>query len=283
MCIGTPIAFYAAEELDMNAKITSFITIIAAAGILTLASCANPAAPRLGDPDEPDTGISADPESGLVAGLDLEGDAILSNPDVIVSEGVEWTAGLSGNAMRGDEDGDYIRIADEALPELTSSGTVEAWVNPETNTAWAGILHKGQEIDFSDESWSLQYDGGKKPRFYLYGESKSTYVTANLVLTTGEWHHLAAAWTVDESDALTVTLYVNGVAEATKTVADFGPVKDSAGDLIIGSQLPEPLTGGLASYGHVTFRGLIDVVRLYDVERSAAEIQADYDALAPAP
>ncbi len=91
----------------MNAKLTvNTMMILTGLLILSLASCANPMNPGLSqiETPEPETGISEDPATGLIAGLPFEGDAILNNPDVVVSDGVEWVSSLSGNAMRGEED-----------------------------------------------------------------------------------------------------------------------------------------------------------------------------------
>ena len=266
----------------MNAKLTvNTMMILTGLLILSLASCANPTNPGLSvvETSEPETGISEDPATGLIAGLPLEGDTILNNPDVVVSDGVEWVGGLSGNAMRGDEDGDFLRITDGALPELTSTGSVEVWVYPETNTAWAGILHKGQEINFSDEAWSLQYEGGKKVRFYYYGETGNMTITAGSVLTENEWHHLAVTWDWD-GDTTELKLYIDGVLNQSVSATGKGPVKDSNGDLIVGSQLPEQYN---ASYGHLTFMGLIDEISLFNRMRTAEEIETAYQVYFPAP
>ncbi len=267
----------------MNAKLTVYtIMILTGVLILSLASCANPSGLNIVVQEEPSTGIDTDPETGLIAGLPLEGDAIINNPDVVVSDGVEWVGGLSGNAMRGDEDGDFLRITDGALPELTIAGSVEVWVLPEGANYYTGVLHKGQETDFSDEAWSMQFHADRKPYFYFVGETgTSVSLMAPDQIPLDTWSHLAATWICDETnDTTVIKLYVNGVESVSKEVTSVGPARDSTGDLLIGSQLPEQYN---ATYGHLTFIGLIDEVSLYDVERTAEEIEAAYQVYFPAP
>lgn len=289
----------------MNAKLKlNIILILTGILILSLVSCTNPAGPDLSklqdtvneeetgeteiidepivepEPEpEPETGIVSDPDTGLIAGLSLEGDAILINPSVVEIQGVEWVPGISGNAMSGDADGDFLRIADGELPELTVSGSVEAWVYPEENIAWAGILHKGHLTNFADEAWSLQYDGNKRPYFYFVGESGSAEVRAPDQLSLNTWHNLTATWVYNNSTNETIiTLYIDGSEAGTVTKTGIGPARDTDGDLIIGSQLPDPK----GSYGHITFRGLIDEVALYEVTRTPEEIEAVYLQYFPA-
>lgn len=282
----------------MNAKLKlNIILILTGILILSLVSCTNPAGPDLSKLQdavneeepivdaEPETGIVSDPDSGLIAGLSLEGDAILGNADVTVSDGVEWVEGLSGNALRvdrtDDPNGDFLRIDDESgiVPEFTTAGSVEVWVYPETNAPWAGILHKGESTSFTDESWSLQYNGGNVPIFNLNSETTGTSVSSGLVLEVNKWHHLVATWNIDEFGDLTLNFYVDGNLEGTSTVAGFGNVKDSDGDLIVGSQLPVAYNSG---YGYISFLGLIDEISLFDRMRSSEEILASYHQYFPA-
>lgn len=270
----------------MNAKLKlNIILTLTAILILSLASCSNPAGMDLSKiqgtgSEEPETGIVTDPATGLIGGLPLEGDAILSNPAVTVSDGAEWVEGLSGNALRidrnEDPNGDFLRIDEESgiLPEFTTAGSVEVWVKPEANASWAGILHKGELTNFTDESWSLQYNGSNQIMFNLNSDTKNASLNTGLVLVVDEWHHLAATWDVDETNTLTLKIYIDGVQEgSTLTVSDFGSVKDSDGDLIVGSQLPVAYNSG---YGYISFLGLIDEISLFDRMRSSEEILAAY-------
>ena len=291
-------------------RINIKLTVLAVFSVLflLLVSCNNPvnrslaAIDQTADEPAPETGIITDSATGLIAGIPLDGDTLLSYPGVSASldaEGVpsiEWVEGLSGSALKNDEDGDYIRIADGTLPELTVSGTVEVWVKPEGNTYYAGILHKGENPDvapgwyFVDETWTMLFHDDLKPYFFAVCENGAGDITtiglkADNEIELNQWSHLAASWNYDEiSGETSIKLFVNGVEVPVTIEADYnivdvipnnvGPVRDTDGDLIIGSQLPEEYN---SNYGHFTFIGLIDEVSLYNVERSAEEIRADYE------
>ena len=285
-------------KLKMNMKL-SIITITAIL-LLALASCTNPVSSSLSAADPvpvPETGIDVDSAIGLVAGLTLDSDILLSYPGVSVSEDaegnatIEWVEGLSGTALKGDENGDFIRIADGTLPELTVAGSVEVWVKPELNAVnyYTGILHKGDNPEvitpewyFVDETWTMLFHADSKPYFFVVTESEDGTVTpvslmADTAIVKGEWSHLAATWIYDElSKDTVIKLYVNGEVVVSKTLNGIGPVRDTDGDLIIGSQLPVPYNGS----DYYTFKGLIDEVSLYNVARSADEIMADYQVYA---
>ena len=268
----------------MNSIVRKTSAITAGLLLMALASCNNPTGPRF--TAEPSTGIKSDTSTGLIAGLDMEGDAILSNPDAFVSSTVSWEAGLSGNAMRGDEDGDFVRITDGAFPETPFTGSIEVWIFPEhssNDNRSGGILHKGDETDFSDEAWSLQ-NWQTEEIVFLYSPASNpdTYkmVKADRRISVEKWHHLAATWSCDtESGDVELKLYIDGALNQSRTFKGIGPMVDSEGDVLIGSQLPEPHT--TSSFGHMTFQGLIDEISIYSYARSAEEILADYQIYVP--
>ncbi len=285
-------------KLKMNKKLS--ISAISTLLFLTLVSCNNPVNSRLSAADPapaPETGIYENPAIGLVAGISLDSDILLTYPGVSVSEDtdgnatIEWVEGLSGSALKCDENGDFIRIADGTLPELTVSGSVEVWVQPDLNAVnyYTGILHKGDNPEvitpewyFVDETWTMLFHADSKPYFFVTCENEEETVTpvslmADTAIIKGEWSHLAATWNYDELSKNTViNLYVNGEIAVTKTMNGIGPVRDTDGDLIIGSQLPVPYNGS----DYYTFKGLIDEVSLYNVTRTAEEIMADYQEYA---
>lgn len=284
-------------ELKTNIKLS--IISMSALLLLILASCSNPMMTNLAAAAN---GINTDTAAGLIAEISLDGDALLSHFGVSVSENadgsasIEWVEGLSGAALKTDEDGDFIRIADGTLPELTVSGSVEVWVKPEVeaDNYYTGILHKGDNPELNkdiwayvDEAWSLQFNDDCIPAVAIICESEddngdqvltNVGLASDKAITKGEWSHLAATWIYNETtEETTVKLYVNGAEVSSKTVSGAGPVRDSDGDLLIGSQLPEEYND---DYGHFTFKGLIDEVSLYNHVRTAAEIQADYELFA---
>ena len=75
----------------MNAtKTGKAMILIAGALIMLLTACTNPAGPSLNLGNntpviEDLDGIVSNPATGLIAGMDLEGDNLLTNPDVTVT------------------------------------------------------------------------------------------------------------------------------------------------------------------------------------------------------
>ncbi|MDX9799990.1 MAG: LamG domain-containing protein [Spirochaetia bacterium] len=213
-------------------------------------------------------GIVTDPVNGIAAGLSLDGN-ITAESNAVINGGIEWVPGISGQGIRMDTDGEFISLPDSDAIDLIGEGSVEVWVYPEAYTSFAGILHKGVELDFSDEAYSLQYWTSYFPSMLLYNEAGSSkQITASSALSLLTWHHLAATW--DETE---FSFYVDGVLIGTQDMTDFHPVRNSAGDLIIGSQLPAQYN---ASFGHLTFRGIIDNVTLYSRALTPEEVAHNY-------
>ena len=261
----------------MTMNRTNIIYILLAFVVL-LASCQNPAGhnlldPRNNEPPAPPATVEMDEATGLIAGMEMEGDILPEDP-VITGGDIAWVEGISGNALETDTDGEFLRIPDGEIAEPGLTGTIGVWVYPYEHVAFAGILHKGQETNFSDEAWSLQYWSGYKPSILLYNEAKQRkQLTLDAALTTNEWHYLAVTW--DENE---VRFYLNGVLAKSASMVGFGPVRNSDGDLLIGSQLPVPYN---ATYGHLTFRGRIDEVQIYDRALDEQDIVDHWTALAP--
>jgi len=153
-----------------------------------------------------------------------------------------WGYALSFNGANS-----YLSIG--AAP-LTNSWTAEFWVNRlnSTNTA-AAVLDDGIT------SLRLeQFNGTKLVGFTKYGVADYTF---NYTAPTNTWVHLAFV-----SDKTNTYLYVNGVAQDTNanTVA-----------------LPLRVFGAVTNGSKVNsaIKGTVDEIRIWNVARSAADIQAD--------
>ncbi|NUQ02060.1 MAG: LamG domain-containing protein, partial [Armatimonadetes bacterium] len=103
-----------------------------------------------------------------------------------------------------------------------------------------------------------------KPSFAVPLTNWSHHLVAPEPLPTGRWVHLAGTF-----DGQTIRLYVDGVEQAS--TARVGPLKPSSRPLWLGSY----------EAGHrAHFTGLLDEVKLYDRALGAAEVRAQYEALA---
>jgi hypothetical protein len=228
------------------------------------------------------TGVIVDEENGVVAGLSL--DQNLDPDDQVQMYGdPQWVQGIDGSGMQFDAPGEYLLLPDsDALDLDGESASIEVWIHPYTNLIAAGIVHKGTEPDYSDESFSLQYNQAGQIALILTNMAgKHTYIISNEPrLPVNTWHHLVAAW-----DRTNVWLYVNGAEVLSKLYyqngwksslpADFAPIFKSDGDVMIGSQVPfEPAD-------RYRFDGIIDNVFLYNRLLTPDVVFARYQELQP--
>ena len=230
---------------------------------------------------EPEAGaLVQNEEQGLVAGINLNEN--IENEESITSNGdIGWIEGLEGKALLLDEDGEFISLPDSDVLDLLGGGSVSVWVYPVKHINFAGILHKGIETDFSDEAWSLQYWSAYKPSMILYNEAGvKMQITSDSSLELNTWHHLTASWGFDSSDGVDkFKFHVDGEKKGELAISSFLPLRNSPGELIIGSQLPESHSG---TYGHITFRGAIDNILIYNrllTEEEITDIYNEYSGL----
>ncbi|MGE4299421.1 MAG: LamG-like jellyroll fold domain-containing protein [Desulfovibrionaceae bacterium] len=192
-----------------------------------------------------------------------------------LSGDVTTTYGKTGNGLSFDGSNDYVKIAADPSLNLTTNGTLMAWVYLTGFHEWMGIIHKGDSTSgtyFNDEAYSLQFYSDRRILLlarinntsnneYIYTNTPNTYVPLN------QWTHVAGVWDPDG-----MRIYFNGVQvreDTTKT-----PVcRITDGDVQIGSQ-----GDSTSGWGTLSFEGVIDGVGIYPRTVSQAEIQAYYDA-----
>lgn len=143
----------------------------------------------------------------------------------------------------------------------TNARTFEAWVYitavPSSNIT---ILDYGTSAAGSRNT--LIIDPSAKLNFLSGGTNGNLSSPANSV-TVGQWVH--AAFVIDNGVGYT---YVDGVQVATGNLS--GVNTPSGGDNL---KIGQRVTGG-----NIPFNGIIDEVRVWDVARTQAEIQADMNA-----
>ncbi|UCE17301.1 MAG: VCBS repeat-containing protein [Gemmatimonadota bacterium] len=164
-------------------------------------------------------------------------------------------------------------ISCPAAPSLniTEALTVEAWIHPVSwgeifNLGFGRILDKGgcvlylvgTHAAFNDNSLILQL---------FHDDGSSSYaLTPVQSIVLDDWQHIAATYNGATS---TVRIYLNGEEQTlSQPTLPSGILRDNGADnLFIGSDV---------SLG-LTFEGLIDEVRLWNVVRSTEDIQAHRD------
>jgi hypothetical protein len=142
--------------------------------------------------------------------------------------------------------------------DLSSGGSVEFYVNPTTllSTSWATIVGNrgsgGVRYSFHLSATQIGLDNGS-----------ASPNTLDYAVPTGSWTHLAFVY----DGANTTTVYINGTLQGSITGS-------------LGTATGQPLTFGMAKNtsgaDDKPFSGGIDEVRLWNTQRSAAQINANW-------
>ena len=180
-------------------------------------------------------------------------------------------AGVNGSGLRFDGVNDWVTVADSASLDLTAALTIEAWVNPVSQSGdWRTIVMKERAGGLVYTLYA--YDGAplsggtNRPAGYarLGGVDRAVRGPATLPLNT--WTHLAMTY-----GGGALRFYVNGTQVASLA---------ATANIAVSGQ---PLRiGGNAVWGEF-FNGVIDEVRIYNRQLTGAEIAADMDGTVPPP
>lgn len=186
---------------------------------------------------------------------------------------VQWVPGIgcpNCPALRFSNNSDRVEVPDSASLDLTTTGSIAAWVNIQSERDYAGLVHKGEDPDQSDEAYSLQFTTNRKVALYIRQDAatvRSVESAAGLP-NNDQWYHVAATW-----DAANLKIYVNGVLSSTATNTGAIAARNSAGGLTLGAQFwTTGGWGGWGGSGRYPFRGLLDEIYLYNRVLTATEI-----------
>jgi hypothetical protein len=176
---------------------------------------------------------------------------------------VSFASGEAGQAflldgIDGGQDG-YISIPDSpSLHSLTTSITIEAWINvsqfPEGD--WTAIVTKG------DSSWRLHRYGETSQIAFGTSGLDNEDLSSMQNVDDGQWHHVAAVY-----DGATKYIYVDGNLDNWCPAT--GTIDQNSYPVCIGENAEQ--TGRL-------WNGLIDEVSIYNRALTASEIRTIYEA-----
>ncbi|MBK9386156.1 MAG: hypothetical protein IPN34_15190 [Planctomycetes bacterium] len=175
-----------------------------------------------------------------------------------------------GPALSGQVANGAVRVGDNAVVfvprhaslEPTSAFTLECWIRASGAISHGRIVRKsadsgnGYHLSFAYQTPNLSGDVFQNGVLHIASDqaNHSTYL--------GSWHHVAVAVTAGGQ----VSLYIDGALESR--VPAPATISHSS-DLSIGGTL-------LRAAATEEFIGLIDEVRFWNIERTAAEIQRDH-------
>jgi len=172
---------------------------------------------------------------------------------------------IEGNGLRFDGVDDYMLVPDSESLGLIEAGSLEVIFKVHSSRDYAGVVHKGVQNDFSDESYSLQFWANDVLRMIITNDAgQSINVDSSGPLSLETWYHVVSTW-----DASQLKLYIDGnlVASAPNTI---GLVRDSSGGLVIGAQLADQKYN--TTYGNLCLDGTVDRVVVYTRALGADEV-----------
>ncbi len=154
---------------------------------------------------------------------------------------------------------DIVRISGSLETFLYNNVTIEFWVKsnttPEQDDALFAVGQHGLGL-------SLNANGTVK----FSGSGGFTTINSTTVITDGEWHHVAGSFSHNNTDGTNASLYIDGVLESNTTAYENGQISGS-------SYLPA--IGGNDEVPGRYFTGSIDELRIWNVARTASEINSN--------
>jgi type II secretory pathway pseudopilin PulG len=182
---------------------------------------------------------------------------------------VGWTDGVDGPGLDFDGVDSFITVPDADIFDLTDQGTLAAWINMDSIPPFAGIIHKGDAADFSDEAYTLQFWSGNHLALGITDASNQlTLLQSSTVFQPGQLYHVAATW-----DSNGMKIYVNGQLDSFNQIA--ATAQNSDGNLNIGAQIPSYYNG---AWHNLPFDGMVDEVMVYNQSLTEDQIQQYYNA-----
>jgi hypothetical protein len=163
---------------------------------------------------------------------------------------------LDGNALDFDGTNDHLSLPDNTVVPLgNSSYTLEAYIKPKVHNA-NGIIGWGRYAAVNEVN---AFRLGASNTIINYWWANDLTVSLGASLADGKWYHVAATY-----DGTTRKIYVDGILKGQDTPTTNSHNVPSAANFRIGS-----------TYNGEYFRGSLDEVRIWNVARTQAQIQAN--------
>lgn len=172
-----------------------------------------------------------------------------------------WGNGATGKRNYSiDLDGtdDSITVADNSALDLTTTGTLAAWVYRDSTGSWHGVIHKGSD-NTCNNGYCLDIQDDNRVLAVVGNGSNETLLNSLATISSGQWYHLAFTW-----DGTDTKIYINGRLdnETSQTYS----ASANANSLHIGEL-------GTSDY----FNGQIDDARVYNYGLTETQVKTLYN------
>ena len=163
-----------------------------------------------------------------------------------------------------DGSSDYGTIPHSTDLDISTSFTVEAWLNRDDNGEGYIMTKSGGASGLYGWYFQFHNDTAQGYSFAVYNTSDSRYTASATIAksgTAGQWQHV-----VGTCDGSNVKIYVDGDLKATTAIS--GTLAANTAELVL---------GGYYNYGG-KWDGKIAQARIYQTALSSSEVKANYDA-----
>ncbi|HEY5125432.1 MAG TPA: LamG-like jellyroll fold domain-containing protein [Ignavibacteria bacterium] len=150
--------------------------------------------------------------------------------------------------------GDYAATKPGAELSITGSFTVECWVNLVNVASPSFQIVVQKRLGSNSTGYTMFLSSGK----VVIRTNNTSRLTGSTVIPNGVWTHIASTY---NSSTDVFTVYVNGVADGTITATGAAPAADTD-SLRFAAGFNSP------------FAGMMDEIRVWNIERTAADIVA---------
>ena len=164
---------------------------------------------------------------------------------------------------------DCVLVPDSATLDITNALTVEAWINPDMDSAngYTKIVTKNNSGHYSWELYQYRYSADNiLLRFQVSADgAATTMASTDYIVPDGEWTHVAATF----EPGTAIRIYINGAKAAVNTTSIPASIHAGTAEVIIGAY-----KWGIPIYNE--FDGLIDEVAIYDKTLSSSKVTQHY-------
>lgn len=173
---------------------------------------------------------------------------------------------ISEKCLYFDGTDDYVNSNKDFSWGSSESFSISVWFKLSSLDGVQGILGKGSAGGYGDGNWEyrLMIINGTADFMYFNTAGAGQIVMTTSSVTANKWNHLEVTYNPTNYGKL----YLNGKLVDTSS-APVGTLQNRSTPLLIGHTYRTSLT-------NYYFRGFIDSVKIYNYDRSANEVKADY-------